>query len=221
MYKKEEPLIFLWIPVAGFWAMERVVAINFLLSRPVVVASVIGLVTGNIKICLLGGVFFEIMGLMDVPVGTKIPKDDTFASFSYCITMSYGNFNAPVEAALFCIVVSYLVMFPVSAGAVFIRWVNKKLYEIYKDELVEGKLIFLGVALSFVMGAVIYSAGTFVVAGLHSLVLSMIKLLHVSIPVLTVLLSLLFGYFSGFFQIRYKEKFIILLLGGLFSWFFI
>ncbi len=78
-------MFFLLVPLAGLLSMDRLTAFNFMLSRPLVVSALIGAVGGNFLWCLVGGVFFELVGLLDLPVGTHIACEDTFGAFAYSV----------------------------------------------------------------------------------------------------------------------------------------
>ncbi len=70
---------------AGLISVDRFAAFNLMLSRPIVVALILGLIFGNPDECFFYiGLVFEAVGLIDVPFGTRIPKEDSFGTFAAC-----------------------------------------------------------------------------------------------------------------------------------------
>ncbi len=70
---------------AGLISVDRFAAFNLMLSRPIVVALILGLIFGNPDECFYIGLVFEAVGLIDVPFGTRIPpKEDSFGTFAAC-----------------------------------------------------------------------------------------------------------------------------------------
>jgi PTS system mannose-specific IIC component len=199
--------------LAGIFAMDRTTAFNFVISRPLVVASIIGLIGGNLEWCLVGGVFFELIGIMDLPVGTSIPSDDTFGAFAFSVIASQSAaFN--LSQAICVIIVAFVVMFPVTYSVHLLRWANRFFQESYPDR--EGRLILIGQFLSFMRGILFYGIGAMLCYFIY-------VLLHILIPpmpnfVLIVFLSAICGYFMGFFNIAIPEKLTLLIAGGVLSW---
>jgi PTS system mannose-specific IIC component len=203
------------ILLAGLWSMDRSTAFNFMISRPVVVSATIGALCGNFSWCIMGGMLFEIVGLMDLPMGTRISKDDTFGAFFYAYVIA----NMPtvtVGYSVFIMVIAYLLIYPSTYSIVFTRWLNKKLYQHMPAQ--EGFLIWSGQAISFVRGVVVY-LGVAVLASYfvnHSA--GLLVLPHVGFLVLVALFCFFTGYFAGFFTATVRLKIGLLLLGGAFAW---
>ena len=195
--------------------MDRRTAFNFMLSRPVIVAAAIGGICGNFTWCLAGGVLLEIIGLMDLPVGTRISKDDTFAAFAYSYVIS-GLSEVTPEYCFFILIISYLLMYPVTYTIVFTRWINKILYLSYPRK--EGMLIFAGQAISFLRGVIVYAGGSVVLNWFIKDTAGKIIIPEINFLWLVVIFCFVAGYFSGFLHESARMKTILLLLGGAFAW---
>ncbi len=209
-----------WLPVAGLLAMDRRTAFNFMFSRPLVISVVIGIVGGNMNWCLLGGVFFEIIGLMDLPVGTRVSLDDTFGAFAYSIFTVYTQ-TPTLESSLLAIIIAFTLIFPVTAAVFFIRWCNKLLLLSAMKNSTAGKeirLIAAGQALSFLRGVICYAAGTLLLIKTHAFLTTYFEIKHIAMPTVAIIACLIAGYFSGFFHSSLKTKVVFLLAGGVFSW---
>ena len=211
-------MTFLWVFCAGFWSMERMNAFMFMLSRPIVVAFLMGAATGRLGWCIIGGIFFEIIGLNDIPVGTRIPVDDTFGAFAYCFIIAYTGHTLSLEIALLALIASFLFMLPISLSAILVRWLNKLLYRSYMGKGQEGHLIFWGQALSFMRGVLFYSLGTLCAFFLFEATYNIMTPKTVTMSTLLVLGSLISGYFLGFFHTKLPAKFALFSLGGVLSW---
>ncbi len=66
--------------LGGILHMDRTCAFQFLISRPIVVASIIGAALGDFTIGLKSGMILEILWLGIQPLGTSIPPDDTLVA---------------------------------------------------------------------------------------------------------------------------------------------
>jgi PTS system mannose-specific IIC component len=193
--------------------MDRSTAFNFVLSRPIVVSSIIGLLSGNLEWCLMGGVFFELIGIMDLPVGTRIPSDDTFGAFAYSVIVSFSS-AFDLTSALCLIIVAFVIMFPVTYSFYLLRWVNALFQRRYPE--IEGRLILVGQIFSFTRGILFYAIGTLLCYSIYSL----FNILFPPLPefVLIVFLAAICGYFISFFNIPILEKLTLLIMGGVISW---
>lgn len=210
---------FMLIPFAGLLSMDRLTAFNFVFSRPLVVSAIIGSLGGNLSWCILGGLFFELLGLLDLPVGTRISSDDTFGAFAYSVLAVAVPLQS-VTYALTAVVICFVVMFPVTWTTLFLRHINGVLYKHYRKsgaENFEGWLIFCGQIMAFMRGVIFYTLGTAVCAGLY---LAVIRFIPQSVPSFTVIipLTILCGYFSGFFHAGFLLKIMLFACGGIFSW---
>jgi len=60
--------------------MDREYAFQVQVSRPLVISTVLGFVTGNLEAAMLVGMALEIIGLNTPPVGTYLPYDESFCT---------------------------------------------------------------------------------------------------------------------------------------------
>ncbi len=60
--------------------LDRVYVFQSMLSRPIVLSSILGLIMGNIYIGLLLGASLELLWLNAPPVGAYLPSDDSFCA---------------------------------------------------------------------------------------------------------------------------------------------
>ena len=82
-----QQIIFL-ILFSGFISVDRLAGLNIMLSRPIVVSGIIGIVFGDIYAALMMGLIFEFIGMLEVPVGTTITHDDTFGGYASSLAMA-------------------------------------------------------------------------------------------------------------------------------------
>ncbi|HNR50286.1 MAG TPA: PTS sugar transporter subunit IIC [Deltaproteobacteria bacterium] len=67
--------------VAGslLW-LDRVFVFQFMISRPIILSPLLGLIMGNVTIGLLVGASLELLWLNAPPVGAYLPDDDSFCA---------------------------------------------------------------------------------------------------------------------------------------------
>ena len=74
-------IIFLII-FSGFISIDRFAGLNIMISRPIIVSGIIGVVFNDIYAALMIGLIFEFIGMLEVPVGTTIVHDDSFGGYA-------------------------------------------------------------------------------------------------------------------------------------------
>jgi PTS system mannose-specific IIC component len=206
-------MIPLYAFLAGVFAMDRTTAFNFVVSRPLAVSAIIGMAGGNLGWCLMGGVFFELIGIMDLPVGTRIPSDDTFGAFAYSVIAAQAP-EFTLTSAMCVIIAAFILMFPVTYSVYLLRGANSFLQRKYPER--EGVLILAGQVFSFLRGVIFYGLGAVICYFFFNL-------FHTYFPplpnfVLIVFLAAICGYFMAFFNITLLEKMTLLIAGGVISW---
>jgi len=67
--------------VAGalLW-LDRVFVFQFLVSRPIVLSPILGLIMGNVSVGLIVGASLELLWLNAPPVGAYLPEDESFCA---------------------------------------------------------------------------------------------------------------------------------------------
>lgn len=208
--------------LSGLASVDRLAGFNIMLSRPIVVAGIVGYIFGNVELCLYVGILFEFIGMLEVPVGTTIALDDTFGGYAASILLSIGATSNNAISILFCISIIVLVMYPVTYTDKYCRRYNSKLIlrsiENNKKDY-ESKLISLGVIISFLRGLFIYNIATFIV---WLIVLYLDKFHNTSFSSYSsvVLLSVfMIGYLVRFFYVKSMYKALFLVSGIFVGWF--
>jgi hypothetical protein len=106
----------------------------------------------------------------------------------------------------------------VGFSAHLVRWVNKKLYQKLKCADQEGRLIFMGQAVSFLRGVIFYTLGSLVVMWLCFAILHFAELRPVHPPVIVAVGALMAGYLMGFFHTSRYFKATLFAMGALTAW---
>ena len=106
-------IIFLFF-FSGFISIDRLAGLNIMLSRPIVVSGIIGIVFSDIYAALMIGLIFEFIGMLEVPVGTTITHDDTFGGYASSLAMVLGIVSPDAINILAAILITSLLMYPVT-----------------------------------------------------------------------------------------------------------
>ena len=95
----------------GICYLDRTAAFQVMLHRPLVVATVVGAIFGNLAAGAQGGAVLELFYLVRLPVGASIPPDDTGAAVfggaaaaaaSSSIGLEQGSFAAILLLSVLC-----------------------------------------------------------------------------------------------------------------------
>lgn len=217
-------IIFLFF-FSGFISIDRLAGLNIMLSRPIVVSGIIGIVFSDIYAALMIGLIFEFIGMLEVPVGTTITHDDTFGGYASSLAMVLGIVSPDAINILAAILITSLLMYPVTYSDKAFRNINRYLVNksIIKNTYNnENKLIGLGVVLAFLRGVIIYNIGFFIIF-LFIKYFKLIKLditnLYDPVLALTLIATFMGGYLLRFLTINRLHKIILLGLGLLIGWF--
>lgn len=114
---------------AVLW-MDRVFMFQIMVSRPLIMSSIIGLAMGDIKTGLLVGASYELLWLNAPPVGAYLPNDESFCTAVAVPAAVFAGsiMNLPVAAGL-----SILLGMPFSMAGrsldMHIRTINEKLIQ--------------------------------------------------------------------------------------------
>lgn len=95
------------IIVGSMLWMDREYAFQIQISRPLVISTVLGLISGNLESALLIGMSLEIISLNAPPVGTYLPYDESFCTVvavpvAYAASGSIGNIPAAGLSLILC-----------------------------------------------------------------------------------------------------------------------
>lgn len=149
---------------AGVISVDRFAAFNVMLSRPIVISMIMGLLLGNSIECFYVGIIFEAIGLVDVPFGTRVPKEDSFGAFAGCSLISFlPQAHEPNYVLLFLLIL--LMMYPVTLSLYITRAFNKALYvrQQKNGRIYPLRLLVTGFCFSYMRGVIFYTLGTFLI----------------------------------------------------------
>jgi PTS system mannose-specific IIC component len=204
---------------AGIVSVDRFAAFNLMLSRPLVVAFVLGFIFNAPRECFFIGLVFEAIGLIDVPFGTRIPKEDTFGTFAACTLFAILPLHSSNEYVL-GLLLAILMMFPVTMTCGIARTINMKLFlrQQRRGRVYPGRLLFYGVMVAFFRGVVVYSLGTFLIYLIYNHIEG-----HLDSNVNLFLFALmvfvfLSGYILRFLTVQSYLKYAVFSLGLLTGW---
>ncbi|WP_041223633.1 PTS sugar transporter subunit IIC [Deferribacter desulfuricans] len=217
---------FLMLLISGLISVDRNSALNLMISRPIFIAMFIGLLFGNFYTIFLVGILFELIGLIDLPVGTHIPRDDSFMTYVACLVLTYINVDNVYK--LFILITLVIIFsFPVTFTDLIVRKINQN---IYLKNRVKGynfpisKVISWGVILSFFRGVIIYNAIFFLVYYIYTQIVSInIKFSFDKDLNSFLILIICFasGYLIRFLSFKSVVKYLIFTLGIIMGWFLI
>lgn len=216
----------LMLLISGLISVDRNSALNLMISRPIFIAMFIGLLFGNFYTIFLVGILFELIGLIDLPVGTHIPRDDSFMTYVACLVLTYINVDNVYK--LFILITLIIIFsFPVTFTDLIVRKINQN---IYLKNKVKGynfpisKVISWGVILSFFRGVVIYNGVFFLVYYIYTQIVSInIKFSFDKDLNSFLILIICFasGYLIRFLSFKSIVKYLIFTLGIIMGWFLI
>ncbi len=205
------------ILLSGIISVDRNNALNLMLSRPIVISLIFYLFFEPNNVILLIGILYEIYGVIDIPVGTHIPRDDSFATYSSSLTIIFGSINNSLDFLLLFLLGLVLMHFATLIDG-YTRKINRILYnKIEKCKTFKPNyLISTGIALTFLKGIIVYNLGAIL----------LIKLLKF-VPLETdqniglygcLLVTVVAAYFIEYFEIFGNKKYIFVISGFILGW---
>ena len=116
---------FIWLTakvslLGAFCALDRTAAFQIMFSRPLIAATLGGVLAGNWEIGLLIGASLELYFLSEIPVGTNIPTDDTLLALAAGGTAAALS-GLPTNAMLNAKTLALVVLLTVLPWAAFTR----------------------------------------------------------------------------------------------------
>ncbi len=197
-------IIFILI-FSGLISVDRVAGLNIMISRPIVISGILGLVFGNLSASLMMGLVFEFIGLLEVPVGATITHDDSFGGYASSLAVLLGLIHMDAFSILVSIFIISILMYPVTYSDKLFRKLNNYIMQknIQKHKYDNDNLGFL------VVYIIIYF---FNKLNFNSL--------NIDNPViaLTIIAAFMGGYIIRFLIINRLYQIIILALGILTGW---
>lgn len=203
--------------LSGIISVDRNNALNLMLSRPIIISLIFYLLFEQSSVILLIGILYEIYGVIDIPVGTHIPRDDSFATYSSSIAVAFGSVYNSLDFLL-TVLLSLVLMYFATLADGYTRKINRVLYnkiEKYKT-FKSNYLISVGIALTFLKGVIVYNLGAIVLITLLKFV-----------PIETdyniglyacLLVTVVAAYFIEYFEIFGYKKYIFVITGFILGW---
>lgn len=160
---------FLGVLAGSVLWMDRVFLFQSMMSRPMIMGPLIGLVMGDLKAGLFVGVSLELLWLNSPPVGAYLPNDESFcAAIAVPVAVIAGSWAPHASAAG----LSILLSLPGSiAGRILdtrLRTMNERI--IFRGENAGGREVSraVGSALSraFIMALLLLGACIFVIGSI-------------------------------------------------------
>ena len=111
--------------------MDRVFMFQFMVSRPMIMAPLIGLVMGDVKIGFIVGASLELLWLNAPPVGAYLPNDESFcAAIAVPVAVNASLTMSDTSAAGMAILLSMPFSFVGRSLDMHIRTINEQLIPI-------------------------------------------------------------------------------------------
>lgn len=200
---------------AGIISVDRFAAFHMLFSRPLVISTIVGLLTSNPVHLFYIGIMLEIFGLIDVQVGTRITREDSFLAYVLSVIAGMGYFTS-VSKMLLLLLIMIILMYLAGHTERWVRNFNKYLF--LKGTIPTGKLIFLGACMAFLRGIIVYPAAVFLGIGILDYFNGIFDY-GLSFKIYTVFLSIfLSGYLLRFLSFRSIYKYITFISGLGLGW---
>lgn len=108
--------------------LDRVFMFQFMISRPIVLSPILGLIMGNFHVGLLTGACLELLWLHAPPVGAYLPNDESFCSIiATPVAIFAGLYMNEMSAVGLALVLSIPFSFLGRSVDMHIRTVNQEL----------------------------------------------------------------------------------------------
>ncbi len=219
-------IIFLII-FSGFISVDRFAGLNIMISRPIIVSGIIGIVFNDIYAALMIGLIFEFIGMLEVPVGTTIVHDDSFGGYAGASTVLIGYVSPDAFNILTVIFIVSLLIYPVTLSDKWFREINRYLVQksvVNNKAGNENELIALGIFLAFVRGVIVYNAGLIIVL-IFINIMNNFEIyftdLYKPVVALIIIAAFMSGYLLRFLIINRIYKVLLLALGIAAGWWII
>jgi mannose PTS system EIIC component len=105
--------------VGGILSLDRFQICQVMVSRPLVSASIVGWVLGDLSAGLASGILFETLWLRTPPIGGYVPPDGTLASIATAAVAAIVRANTGASVtAVACL--AFLLLFPLALLGAFV-----------------------------------------------------------------------------------------------------
>lgn len=208
--------------LSGLASVDRLAGMNIMLSRPIVLAGIIGYIFGEPILCLMVGILFEFVGMVEVPVGTVITHDDTFAGYAASALVGMGAASHNAVSLLFCVFITVIIMYPVTQSDKYCRYFNRILIigslRSGNNKDFESTLIYLGLSVAFLRGLIVYNLGLFIIWVCLYYIDKIHNTQYSPYVSLTVIAMFMGGYLVRFLSVTNMLKVGLLVSGMIFGW---
>jgi PTS system mannose-specific IIC component len=203
--------------LSGLISIDRNNALNLMISRPIVISLLFFLLVQNNVAIILIGILYEIYGVIDIPVGTHLPKDDSFATYCSLVAIVLGYVNNSLNFMLM-VLLSLVLMYFATITESYTRKINRILYNKIecRKTFTPKYLIFLGILISFLKGIIVYNIGA---------VLLIILLYYVTLEAdvniglyACILITVVTAYFIEYFETFGYKKYLFIACGFIIGW---
>jgi len=135
--------IIISVMVGSLIWLDRVFVFQSMISRPIVLSPILGLVMGNVQAGLLIGASLELLWLNAPPVGAYLPNDETFCAIvATPVAVLAGSSMSEPSAVGLAVVLSLPFSLLGRVVDTHIRTVNQELLP-DKMENIEKKIVFV------------------------------------------------------------------------------
>ncbi|HNQ85411.1 MAG TPA: PTS sugar transporter subunit IIC [Deltaproteobacteria bacterium] len=161
---------------AVLW-MDRVFVFQFMVSRPMIMGPLIGLVMGDMRTGILVGVSLELLWLNSPPVGAYLPNDESFCTaVAVPVAVMTASWASPAAAAGLSVLLSLPCSLAGRALDMRLRTMNEGViaHQANTGEREVSQALIKAVSRAFVMALVLLGFCTFVLGWVSSLVRTII-----------------------------------------------
>ncbi len=161
---------------AVLW-MDRVFVFQFMVSRPMIMGPLIGLVMGDMRTGLLIGVSLELLWLNSPPVGAYLPNDESFCTaVAVPVAVMAASWASPTAAAGLSVLLSLPCSLAGRALDMRLRTMNEGIIarQANTGEREVSQALIKAVSRAFVMALVLLGFCTFVLGWVSSLLRTII-----------------------------------------------
>lgn len=215
--------IILLIIFSGIIAVDRSAGFNTMISRPLVVSVIIGLLFGSVELCFLAGLIFEIIGLVDVPVGTRVSRDDTFGAYVFSLILSFHAVTG-LSSFILVLMLVLLLTYPVTLSHHLWRKLNKSFYlrELRKPAgFNAARLVWLGLLFHFFQGVIVYNLALAVLYFVYEWLAVYLPASDNFVPYVIFTIIFLSGFLLRFLSGNSYVKYLLFACGLVLGWVFV
>jgi mannose/fructose/N-acetylgalactosamine-specific phosphotransferase system component IIC len=165
---------FLGVLAGSVLWLDRVFVFQFMVSRPMIMGPLIGLVMGDLRIGTMVGISLELLWLNAPPVGAYLPNDESFCTaVAVPVAVLAGTSTDPAVAAGLSILLCLPFAFAGRALDTRLRTMNERLLPVHGGMYEESisMAMFKAVLRAFFMAFSVICSCTLVVGSVASFIM--------------------------------------------------